>query len=119
MKFPNYKFETKKFQEGFRFVAGCDEVGIAPLAGPVVAATVILDPSSIGERRSKNKWWYRVRDSKTCNEKEREELSKFITEHAVDFAVGSVTHETIDKINIHQAGMMAMKKSVEGLKNSP
>src|SRR3989338_2946640 len=85
MKFPTYKNETQKHAEGYKFVAGCDEVGIAPLAGPVVAATVILDPSSIGERRSKNKWWYRVRDSKTCNEKEREELSKFITEHAVDF----------------------------------
>src|SRR3989344_3822978 len=99
MQFPTYKFETKKHAEGFRFVAGCDEVGIAPLAGPVVAASIILDPSSIGERRSKNKWWYRVRDSKTCNEKEREELSKFISDHVIDSAVGCVTHETIDEIN--------------------
>jgi ribonuclease HII len=119
MKFPTYKFETKKMQEGFKFVAGCDEVGIAPLAGPVVAAVVILDQESIGKQRSKSKWWYRVRDSKTTNEKEREELVEFIKDHAIDFAVGVVNHETIDKINIHQAAMLAMEKSVLDLKQQP
>lgn len=119
MKFPTYKHETQKLAEGFGFVAGCDEVGIAPLAGPVVAATVILDPSSIGKQRSKSKWWYRVRDSKTTDEEERAELIPFIKDHCVDFAVGIVPRETIDEINIHQAAMLAMKKSVDGLKHSP
>ena len=119
MKFPTYKKEIQKFAEGYKFVAGCDEVGIAPLAGPVVAATVILDSSSIGKQRSKNKWWYRVRDSKTTNEKERAALVNFICDHCLDFAVGVVTHETIDEINIHQAAMLAMKKSVLGLKQKP
>lgn len=100
-------------------VAGCDEVGIAPLAGPVVAATVILESDSIGKQRSKSKWWYRVRDSKTTNEDERQELVGFIKDHAVDFSVGIVSRETIDEINIHQAAMLAMKKSVDGLKQSP
>ena len=44
MKFPTFVYETKKYKEGLFFVAGCDEVGRGPLAGPVVAATVILDP---------------------------------------------------------------------------
>lgn len=119
MKFPTYKHETQKHAEGFLSVAGCDEVGVGPLAGPVVAASVILDPESIGKKRSKNKWWYRVRDSKTVNEKERETLVEFIKDHAQDLAVGVSTHETIDKINIHQAAILAMQKSVEGLKLQP
>jgi ribonuclease HII len=119
MKFPTFKYETKKYEEGYKLVAGCDEVGIAPLAGPVVAATVILDPQSIGLQRSKNKWWYRVRDSKTTNEKERIELVSFIKDHAVDFGVGIVSSETIDEINIHQGAMLAMKKSVAIMKQNP
>lgn len=111
--------EMEKYTQGFLRVAGCDEVGVAPLAGPVVAATVILDPASIGKQRSKNKWWYRVRDSKTVNEKEREILAPFIQEHALDYSVGIVSHETIDEINIHNAAMLAMKKSVDGLKEKP
>lgn len=105
--------------EGFAIIAGCDEVGIGPLAGPVVAAAVILDPSSIGNKRTKSKWWYRVRDSKTINESEREELAGFIRDHALDFSVGVVNHETIDEINIHQASLLAMKKSIDGLKLKP
>jgi ribonuclease HII len=119
MKFPTYKNEIQKHADGFTLVAGCDEVGIAPLAGPVVAATVILDPDSIGKQRSKSKWWYRVRDSKTTSEEERAELVPFIKDHCVDFAVGIVSRETIDEINIHQAAMLAMKKSVNGLKHTP
>lgn len=119
MRFPTYKHETQKFAEGYKLIAGCDEVGIAPLAGPVVSATVILDPSSIGRQRSKSKWWYRVRDSKTVNEKERSELVSFIKDYCLDFGVGIVSHETIDEINIHQAAMLAMQKSVEQLRHEP
>ena len=100
-------------------MAGCDEVGIGPLAGPVVAATVILDPDSVGKQRSRSKWWYRVRDSKTTNEKERQNLVNFIKDHCLDYAVGIVGNETIDEINIHQAAMLAMEKSVMSLKTEP
>ncbi len=119
MKFPTFKYETKMFEEGYSRVAGCDEVGIAPLAGPVVAATVILDANSIGRQRSKNKWWYRVRDSKTTNEEERAELVDFIKDHSLDFGVGIVSREIIDEINIHQAGLLSMKRSIDCLKQSP
>jgi ribonuclease HII len=119
MKFPTYKHETEKYLNGYNFVAGCDEVGIAPLAGPVVAATVILDRNSIDGKRSKTKWWYRVRDSKTTNEKERDELILFIKDHCTDFGVGVVSHETIDEINIYQASLLAMEKSLNELKQIP
>ena len=119
MKFPTYKYEQQKINEGFKFIAGCDEVGIAPLAGPVVAAAVILDASSIGKQRSKSKWWYRVRDSKTVNEKEREQLVEFIKDHCLDYGVGIVTHETIDEINIFNAARLAMGQSLAGLKKQP
>jgi ribonuclease HII len=119
MKFPTYKNETEKYAQGFTRVAGCDEVGIAPIAGPVVAATVILDRQSIEGKRSKSKWWYRVRDSKTVDEDEREELVMFIKDHCVDFGVGIVSHETIDEINIYQASLLAMEKSVRQLKTIP
>src|SRR3989338_6364017 len=119
MRFPTYKYETQKNARGFTLVAGCDEVGIGPLAGPVVAATVILDPASIGKQRSKNKWWYRVRDSKTSTEKERAGLVNFVKDHCIDLGVGIISHETIDEINIHQASLLAMRKSVEALKHQP
>ena len=119
MKFPTYKNETQKLHEGFLLVAGCDEVGIGPLAGPVIAATVVLDPNSIDGKRTKSKWWYRVRDSKTTSEKEREDLVEFIKDHSLDFGVGIVSRETIDEINIHQAAMLAMEKSVSNLKQPP
>jgi ribonuclease HII len=119
MEFPTYNYEKQKQLEGFMYVAGCDEVGIGPLAGPVVAACVVLDPKSIGEERSKDKWWYRVRDSKTTTEKERDELILFIQDHSLDFAVGVVERETIDRINIYHAGKLAMKKSVDSLKTKP
>ncbi|HEX5429983.1 MAG TPA: ribonuclease HII [Patescibacteria group bacterium] len=119
MQFPTYKNETEKQALGFLRVAGCDEVGIAPLAGPVVAATVILDPATIGRQRSKSKWWYRVRDSKTTNENERQDLVAFIQDHCLDLGVGIVGRELIDEINIHQAAMLAMKRSVDSLRTAP
>jgi ribonuclease HII len=119
MQFPTFKFETEKFRQGFDLVAGCDEVGIAPLAGPVVACAVILKKDSVSGRRTKSKWWYRVRDSKTVNEKERGSLVEFITENCECHALGVVPHETIDQINIYQATMLAMRQALEGLSTTP
>src|SRR3989344_9223182 len=115
MKFPNFKNELAGIRECYHFVAGCDEVGIGPLAGPVVAAACVLDPRSIGKYRSKNKWYYRVRDSKTTSPEERKILVKEIFEHTLAYGVGEVWHEEIDKINIHQASLLAMRRAVEDL----
>jgi ribonuclease HII len=119
MKFPTFKFETEKFQQGIDLVAGCDEVGIAPLAGPVVACAVILNKENVAGRRTKSKWWYRVRDSKTVNEKERAALVEFIKDNCLAYALGEVPHETIDQINIYQATMQAMRQALDGLSIKP
>jgi ribonuclease HII len=119
MKFPTYKNELQKLSEGFLYVAGCDEVGIGPLAGPVVAAAVILDPQSVQGERTRDKWWSRVRDSKTTSEKERAQLVNFITEHALAYAVSAVSHKIIDEINILNAAHLAMRQAVGQLKIKP
>jgi ribonuclease HII len=119
MKFPTYKYEQQKLLEGLTLVAGCDEVGIGPLAGPVVAAAVIIDPQSIAGRRTKSKWWHRVRDSKTTNEKERAELVNFISDHCLSVSVSEVAHETVDKLNIFHAAQLAMRNAIDGLTLKP
>lgn len=115
MRFPSFKNERKCLEDGYAFVAGCDEVGMGPLAGPVVAAACILDPNSIGKYRSKDKWYARVRDSKTTNEEEREILLREILKHTVAFGVGEVWQAEIDQLNIHHASMLAMRRSIENL----
>ena len=115
MRFPSFKNEQKYINDGYHFIIGCDEVGVSPLAGPVVAAACILNPSSIGKYRTKNKWYYRVRDSKTTNEKERQILVSQILENTLAYGVGVVWQEDIDKLNIHNATLKAMKLAIEQL----
>lgn len=115
MQFPSFKNEILLLEQGAHFVAGCDEVGVGPVAGPVVAAACIIKPECIGLYRSKNKWYYRVRDSKTINEKEREALVSEIIDHCVAYGTGEADPATIDEINIHQATLLAMKSAVESM----
>jgi ribonuclease HII len=115
MKFPHFKNELKYMAEGYSHILGCDEVGVSPLAGPVVAAACLLDHNSIGKYRSKSKWYYRVRDSKTTNEAERQKLLKEILEHTIAYGVGEVWQDEIDQLNIHKATLLAMKKATEQL----
>ena len=117
-KTPTYFFELRQLSRS-RFVAGVDEVGVAPLAGPVVAAAVILDPKKVGRLRTKNKWWFGVRDSKMLNHLRREELAKIIYANAISVGVGSCSVEEIDLLNIFQARLIAMKRAVESLKTLP
>jgi ribonuclease HII len=95
---------------GFVYVAGCDEVGRGCLAGPVVAAAVVLDP---------DRYIPRVSDSKTVTAQERERLYARITREAVCWAVVGVEPDEIDRINIHQAGLRAMQRAVLSLAPSP
>ena len=71
MQFPDFKSELECFEKGYSLVLGCDEAGRGPVAGPVVAAACVLNRETIGKYRSKNKWYYRVRDSKTTTPEER------------------------------------------------
>lgn len=91
-------------------VAGVDEAGRGPLAGPVIAAAVILDP----ERPIEG-----VTDSKKLTEKKRERLELEIQQHALAWAIGRAEVEEIDEVNILQASLLAMKRAVEGLSLTP
>jgi ribonuclease HII len=91
---------------GFVYVAGVDEVGRGCLAGPVVAAAVVLDPE---------RYIPRICDSKTVTALERAELYSRITRHAVCWSVVSVEPVEIDLVNIHQASLRAMQRAVLGL----
>ena len=90
--------------------AGCDEAGRGCLAGPVVAASVILP------KDFKNKW---LNDSKKLNEKRRNELRLIIESEAVSWGVGFVSPDEIDKINILQASFLAMHRAIDKLKKKP
>ena len=115
---PTYTRELKLL-ENYQLIAGIDEVGRGPLAGPVVSAAVILDPDKIGKYRSKTKWWKFVADSKTVPQPKREALAEFIKENCLDFAIGEATHREIDELNIHYASLLSMKRAVENLKIEP
>jgi ribonuclease HII len=91
-------------------IAGVDEVGRGPLAGPVVTAAVILDPNRPIEG---------LNDSKKLSEKKREMLVPIIKENAFAWALGRAEPEEIDEINILQATLLAMKRAVEGLSVYP
>ncbi len=91
-------------------IAGVDEAGRGPLAGPVVAAAVILDPDNPIEG---------LRDSKKLSEEVRERLAVEIKAKALCWSVAHATVEEIDEINILQATMLAMKRAIEGLTVTP
>ena len=90
--------------------AGCDEAGRGCLAGPVVAAAVILPKNFKSEL---------MNDSKKLNRKHRDELREIIEERALTWGVGIVSHEEIDQINILNASILAMHRALEQLKPVP
>lgn len=91
-------------------VCGIDEAGRGPLAGPVVAAAVILDP---------NRPIDGLNDSKKLSEKKRKQLAEEIRQHAIAWAVAEASVEEIDRINILQASLLAMRRAVELLAVKP
>jgi ribonuclease HII len=112
MEFPKYKTEIELLANGCDFVVGCDEVGVGPVAGPVVAAACVIKPETINGYRSKSKWYYRVRDSKTTYTKEREPLKQLVCENCIVHSIALVEPEEVDEINIHQASQKAMRLAV-------
>ncbi len=91
-------------------ICGVDEAGRGPLAGPVFAAAVILDR----ERPIPG-----LRDSKKLNEARRDELAPLIREHSIAWAVAKASEEEIDRLNILQASLLAMKRAVYALSTVP
>src|SRR5437660_7800139 len=105
------RFEIELWAEGFNLIAGVDEAGMAPLAGPVIAAACILPQN------------YKLRglnDSKQIlDEALRNELAKQIKGDAIAWSCGRAEVEEIDTLNIYHAGLLAMRRAVEGLASQP
>ena len=103
-------FEKDLTDLGFRHIAGVDEAGRGPLAGPVVAAAVIFPAGTFLPE---------VDDSKRLSPEKREVLYQKIIKGALAFGVGEVDVEAIDRVNIGQASLQAMRKAVEALSVTP
>jgi ribonuclease HII len=104
------RYETELWERGFQFIAGVDEAGIGPLAGPVVSGAVILPRD------------YKLReldDSKVVDQETRENLAREIKENAIAWATGVAQVEEIDQLNIYHAGLLAMRRAVECLTVPP
>lgn len=102
--------EKELWEIGFNHIAGVDEAGRGPLAGPVVAAAVIFP---------ENVFIPFVNDSKKLSPKSRAELFSFISQQALSIGVGIVEHSEIDSSNILQATMLAMQKAIQNLTIRP
>lgn len=101
-------FEEQAWESGFKFVAGLDEVGRGCLAGPVVAGACILDPTKDLPKG--------LNDSKQLSPKQRDEIAGELKEICIAYAIGSVTPEDIDRINILEATKQAMRHAIADLK---
>lgn len=104
------KFDLKYISENIKLIAGCDEAGRGPLAGPVVASAVIFPNDFYIEG---------INDSKKLSHKQREKLFPVIVDNALSCSVVSISHGKIDEINILNASLLAMKIATERLKVQP
>lgn len=106
----NYEFETKYYNQGIEYIAGVDEVGRGPLAGPVVAAAVIMPKGFYIEG---------ITDSKKLSEKKRNEFEKLILEKAISVGISFMSEKVIDEINIYEASRKAMIDAISKLNPIP
>jgi ribonuclease HII len=104
------KFETDLWERGVLHIAGTDEAGMAPLAGPVVAGACIL-PRDYRPRG--------IDDSKQLDRRERERLAADIQKHAICWAVARAEVDEIDGLNIYRAGLLSLSRAVRGLSTCP
>ena len=111
MKAPHFRFERERHESGARYVAGVDEVGRGPLAGPVGVAAVVFPPGLKGLKG--------VDDSKTLDRTKREALLPVILERALAVCVVFASAEEIDRYNIRGATLRAMTRAVAGLSVRP
>ena len=113
LQIPSFAEERKLQEQGYRLIAGIDEAGRGPLAGPVVAAAVIL-PYQLDAP-----WLAQVRDSKQLSPAKRELLFQYIQETAVTTGVGIVSSDIIDHRGIIRATRLAMKQAIDRLSPLP
>lgn len=104
------KYELECLSQGYKYIAGVDEVGRGPLAGPVVCAAVIMPIDDLIEG---------IDDSKKLSEKKRNMLSDLIKQKAICYNIVEISPEKIDEINILEATKLCMKNALEGLSIKP
>lgn len=105
-----YEFENNLYQLGYNYIAGTDEVGRGPLAGPLVCAAVILDPDVT---------IYGLNDSKKLSEAKRIRIAEEIKKYAIAYSIVYIYEDEIDKINIYQASKKGMLEAIEDLSVEP
>jgi len=105
-----HPYEVESYERGYNAIAGVDEVGRGPLAGPVVAAAVIL-PRGFSDPE--------IKDSKLLSPKQREKLAPLIRESAECWGLGVVGAVDIDRINILQASLLAMRQALDAMARRP
>jgi ribonuclease HII len=114
---PNWRIERRLWRDGACRVAGIDEVGRGPLAGPVVAAAVVIPQTKSGSN-TRAGWIGRLRDSKLLSAVQREELAVIIRQRT-EWAIGTVSVQVVDQINIAHATRLAMRRALEALPVTP
>jgi ribonuclease HII len=107
---PNLRHERKLWREGLVAIAGVDEAGVGPMAGPVVAAAVIFEPEAFIKG---------VNDSKQLKPEQREDLFGLIHQRALAIGVGVASHGEVDELNIFWATMMASRRAILSLAHTP
>jgi len=107
---PTFKLENKIWNEKIKYIAGVDEAGRGPLAGPVVSASVIL-PKDFNNPF--------LNDSKLLSKKKRNELFEIIKKEAISIGIGIIDNDIIDKINILEATKLSMKEAINNLSVKP
>ena len=103
-------YEADALLRGFQRIAGVDEAGRGPLAGPVVAAAVVFEPGTFNPD---------IKDSKLLSAKRRERLAEWIKDRSASWAVGVADSGEIDRLNILRASLLAMARAVRGLEVTP
>lgn len=101
-----YFHERALISQGYKYIAGTDEAGRGPIAGPLVAAAVILEPGTYIEG---------LKDSKKISQKKRERIYDLIVDSALSYSIKVIDHEEVDRINVLEASLLAMKQAVEGM----
>lgn len=109
---PTLNEEIRGWRAGYRHVAGVDEVGRGPMAGPVVAAAVVLDPQFAAV------WWSQLRDSKLVRSRQREELARRLRESAA-WGLGRAGNEEVDGLGLVEATRQAMLRALAELPCRP